>query len=490
MGYENATSGCLRTILLILAIASWSHVHGQVYFEGLYGDIPSGQGIATDGTLATEGGYLSWSNSYGNLMPYLFRVDAEGVLLHEMFMEQPDSIDCLTQNLIAISDTLFVGVVSIKNHQHPLEIRGDYGLVNFSINGHLSWQFTYGNSDRKEIPQRAIRTSDGGFAMSGQSVSGIDPNDDGEAYLIRIDALGNALWEQNYGGTLYDAASDLIQTLDGGFLILGWTRSFGEGERDFYLVKTDSLGNQQWQRTYGNSGNEGGWSIMRLTNGNYILTGGGSDDGVTSHGRLYEVDPTGEVVWQRNYAMQSGNSLFKTLEMEDGSLVSVGLTTTSGEGNAGWLIKTDSEGIAQWQRKYNKNENTDLFYSLLATEDGGFLLSGQAVNEETNSQDAWLLKVDSVGCAYPNCIVGVDEAEPSKVMVDVWPNPTTDFLNIELQQQGVAEVQLYDMAGKLLFQKQTTQLREVIDVSALESGLYLLSVLQGDMKTTVKVMVW
>jgi hypothetical protein len=126
---------------------------------------------------------------------------------------------------------------------------------------------------------------------------------------------------------------------------------------------------------------------------------------------------------------------------------------------------------------------------MLTTEDGGFLLGGQAVNLETMSQDAWILKVDSVGCAYPNCLVGIDETEPTKVMVDMWPNPATDVLNIELQQQGGAEVHLCDMAGKLLLQKQMTQMRETIDVSTLQNGLYLLTVIQDASRATVRIVV-
>jgi hypothetical protein len=480
----------IRLIPAVLLLAT-QVAAGQVYFDGLYGDMTSGQGVATNATVEVEGGYLSWAYSYGNLMPYLFLVDQEGVLIQEMFMGQADSIDRLTQNLVAVSDMVFIGVVSVKNHGHPIEVRGDFGMVKFGISGQAIWEQTYGLADRQEIPQRAIATTDGGFAMIGQAIHWEGSNDNGDAYLVRTDALGNVLWEQTYGGTLYDAGTDLIQTSDGGFLILGWTRSFGAGQRDFYLIKTDSLGNQQWQRTYGTAGSEGGRSILLLNDGNYLLTGSGSEGSSSTIGRKYKVNPEGGIIWSKTYAYQDNNdnNLHRTVQLPNGDLVSAGLTDRNGNNNSGWLLKTDSQGNVIWQREYDKNQFTDLFYSVLLAEDGGFLLSGQAWNEVTMSQDAWLLKVDSVGCAYPNCLVGIDELGTALAVADVWPNPATDFVNVEFLQSGMAEIQLYDMAGKLLLQRQSNQTREAVDVSSLQNGLYLLTVIQAASRTTVRVVV-
>jgi len=171
----------------------------------------------------------------------------------------------------------------------------------------------------------------------------------------------------------------------------------------------------------------------------------------TAKGYLYEVTPGGQEVWHEEYASgpSPGDHLFNSIQLEDGNLVSCGLADNSGTGgNAGWLIKTDENGELIWQRVYDKNQYTDLFYSVLATDDGGFLLSGQAINEETNSQDAWLLKVDSVGCPYPNCTVGIAEQEKT-VMVDVWPNPVNEVLNIEKAgSSGWLDISVFDVNGR------------------------------------------
>ena len=462
-------------------------VFGQVYFDTLFDSYGFTETLKN--VVNIEEGYLfaarSRNQSADTAIITLIAIDEFGDEFRRTEFNAGLSTHTFGQ-LTAHPDSGYIFFNSIGSQAMGSGL--DFSAIHFDADGEVVWANRFGEIDRNDICYHGIVCSNNGFAIVGQSNNPSGTSSD--IMLIRTSIEGVEQWRQYYGGTDYEGAgySGLVQTPDSGFLISGWTMSFGNGQRDFYLVKTDSLGEQEWQQTYGDEGDEGGSCIIALNDGNYMLTGGGWNATATgSVGRLYKIDPLGQVIWSKIYEYDRANYLFKTIELEDGSLVSTGLTNTTND--AGWLIKTDSEGNELWQRKYNKNENTDLFYSVLLAEDGGFLLSGQARNAETGSQDAWLLKVDSVGCPYPNCLVGVDEVEPSKVMVDVWPNPVEDMLNIELQQQGMAEVQLYDIAGKLVLQKQTTQLREIIDVSALGNGLYLLTVLQGKMKTTVKVMV-
>ena len=102
------------------------------------------------------------------------------------------------------------------------------------------------------------------------------------------------------------------------------------------------------------------------------------------------------------------------------------------------------------------------------------IFSGQAINDSTNSQDAWLLKVDSVGCPYPNCTVGINELEPTEVVVDVWPNPTTNFLNIEAASgTGELDIRVTDMVGNQVYRSKLVEPTNRIDVSAWPKGLYV-----------------
>ncbi len=436
--------------------------------------------------------YIVWS---GKFLPFqfslwMFIVDMEGELVNEMLPGTPDSISEQAGNILVLNDTMLVGMSHQRVLSQSSSTQGDMVLTCISPEGQVYWRQAYGLADRAETPLRTIRCSDGGFAIVGQVVIGTSPNDNGEVILVKTDSSGNQLWERTYGGWLYDSGEDIIQTIDGGFLLLGWTRSYGEGERDFYLIKTDSIGDFQWERTYGGAGSESGANIISLTNGNYLLSGGGTDDGVTSKGQLYEVIPDGDVVWHEKYAsgpMPKGY-IYRSVQLPNGSIVSCGLAENSDTGgNAGWILKTSSTGELLWQRVFDKNEYTDLFYTMLATEDDGFLLGGQAVNAETMSQDAWLLKVDSVGCAYPNCITGLDELEGVKPMVDVWPNPTTEFFNFEVQGSSTSlVVTATDMRGSVFSPSIDGG---SINVRDWPNGLYVLSFIDGNRKASVKVVV-
>jgi len=470
----------MRCVLALLSLLLVRPAFGQQYFEGLFGGEDSGNGIASGGTVRTEEGYLTLSYKLRNGVsrPFIFCIDTEGLQTDSLSFAQADTVYRMSLNLLDIGDQSYVGLSSWRNLNQESPIWGDCHLFRFDAHGQVEWESNLGEPDRREIPQRVVSTADGGFAIAGQAIQGVSQDANGDAYLIRTDALGNALWEQTYGGTLYDAASDLVQTPDGGFLLLGWTRSFGAGQRDFYLVKTDSLGYQQWQRTYGGGGVKAGHLSFPLQMVTIYCRGGGTDDGVTSRGQHYEVTPTGNVVWHEKYAsgeMPKGY-FFKSIQLSDGSIVSCGLAeNTATGGNAGWILKTTATGGLLWQRVFDKNQHTDLFYSVLLSDDGGFLLSGQAVNLETMSQDAWLLKVDSVGCPYPNCLVGVDELDSREVVVDVWPNPVEDILNVEMVGSPTRlELQVIDISGREILRFTQYDRRATLDTGHWNSGVYIL----------------
>ncbi len=130
----------MKAKLLPLLILLAQTTSGQVYFEGLFGDATSSQGIGRGGTLHVEDGYLSWAYSHGNYIPYLFRVDYEGNLTHEMFMPQADSINRRAFNVVPVSDTTFVGMTLVNILTQPSDVQGDFGLVKFQINGEVIWE--------------------------------------------------------------------------------------------------------------------------------------------------------------------------------------------------------------------------------------------------------------------------------------------------------------------------------------------------------------
>ena len=107
----------------------------------------------------------------------------------------------------------------------------------------------------------------------------------------------STMWSQTYGGADYDSVEAVIQTSDGGYALAGRTKSFGEGSYEFWLIKTDSLGTAEWNKTYGGGNAE---SIVQTSDGGYVIAG--STGGMlSSHALLIKTDSAGTMQWNRTH---------------------------------------------------------------------------------------------------------------------------------------------------------------------------------------------
>jgi len=276
------------------------------------------------------------------------------------------------------------------------------------------WNRTYGGTGM-DVAYSLVQTSDGGYALTGITLSyGVGS---GDFWLVKTDSVGNAQWNRTYGGTNYDYAYSLVQTTDGGYALSGQTASFGVGSGDFWLIKTDSVGNTQWNRTYGGTGMDVAYSLVQTSDGGYALTGitqsygaGGSDFW------LVKTDSVGNAQWNRTYGGTSSDViLFGLVQTSDGGYALGGATLSYGVGSGDfWLVKTDSVGNAQWNRTYG-GTGLDLAYSMVQTSDGGYALAGYTNSSGAGNFDFWLVKTDSAGNAQWNKTYGgtsVDAAVP------------------------------------------------------------------------------
>jgi hypothetical protein len=232
------------------------------------------------------------------------------------------------------------------------------------------WNRTYGGT-KTDHALSLIATSDEGYAITGWTASfGAGLTD---FWLVKTDALGNIQWNKTYGGTGEEYAYSLVETSDGGYAIAGLTDSFGAGWRDFWLVKTDAFGNMQWNKTYGGTGWDWAFSLVEAPDGGYTLAGFTSSFGDAPW--LVKTDALGNMEWNRTYstsAAQQANSLVAT---SDGGYA---IACDS------LLIKTDALGNMQWNKTYGGA-------SLVKALDGGY-----AIANNTND-NFWLTKTDAFG---------------------------------------------------------------------------------------------
>ena len=271
----------------------------------------------------------------------------------------------------------------------------DVWLIKTDSNGDEEWNQTFGGSsdDNGESLQQ---TDDGGYIITGTTLSfgnGVD------AWLIKTDSNGNEEWNQTFGGSSEDRSSSIQQTTDGGYIIIGSTRSFGNGWFDVWLIKTDSEGNEEWNRIFGGSGWDNGHSVQQTTDGGYIITGSTNSDIW-----LIKTDSNGNEEWNRTLggsSVDTGSSIQQTTD--DGYIIT-GSTASYGNGlHDVWLIKTDSQGNEKWNQTFGGNEH-DMGLYVQQTTDGGYIITGRTDSFGNGSYyipDVWLIKTDSEGNTVP-----------------------------------------------------------------------------------------
>ena len=283
--------------------------------------------------------------------------------------------------VVFIGFLLFLPIV-LTTCEHPVEV--DYSVTKFVK--------TFGGSNFDE--GRSIQqTTDGGFIIAGTTSS--FGNGSSDIWLIKTDAEGNEEWNQTFGGSSSEEGHSVQQTTDGGFIITGKTRSYGNGNADVWLIKTDLEGREEWNRTFGGSDWDGGFFVQQTSDGGFIISGmtlsfgnGGSDVW------LVKTDREGKEEWNRTFGESGSDNVSSAQQTVDG-----GYMITGSSGLDVWLIKTDSAGKQEWQRVIRKKSFMLEGDSFQITSDGGVILTGytRARTGIDGSVDVWLVKTDREG---------------------------------------------------------------------------------------------
>ena len=270
----------------------------------------------------------------------------------------------------------------------------DVYLIKTNSSGDTLWTRTYGGTNTDE-GNSVQQTLDGGYIIAGTTASFGAGNYD--VYLIKTNSSGDTLWTKTYGGPRYDYGNSVQQTSDGGYIVAGWTQSFGAGSNDVWLIKTNALGNTLWTRTYGGTSSDEGYSVRQTQDGGYIVAGLTASFGVGSYDVwLIKTNASGDTLWTRNNGGSSDDRGYSVQQTSDSGYIITGFTRSFGDSVQVYLIKTNILGDTLWTRTYGGTA-WDEGWSVQQTSDGGYIVVGGTESFGAGSYDVYLIKTNASG---------------------------------------------------------------------------------------------
>lgn len=310
----------------------------------------------------------------------------------------------------------------------------DFWVVKLAADGSTTWQEALGGT-LTEVAHAVAQTADGGYILAGASRSDTGQvtgnNGQRDFWIVKLDALGNIVWENTLGGSQLEIAYAVSQTTDGGYIVVGLTYSNdfdvtnNQGMDDYWVVKLDAGGNLLWQKTFGGTLVDEALSVEQTTDGGYIVGGvsaSNNGDVTGNHGLkdywLVKLDSTGVLIWQKTYGGILNEEAHSVQQTTDGGYIIAGFTFSNAgdvSGNHGnsdfWVVKTDSTGVLIWQKTLG-GSGDDQANSIEQTPDGGYISAGHTSSNDGDitlyhgNGDYWVTKQDSDGVLVWQKILG------------------------------------------------------------------------------------
>ena len=319
----------------------------------------------------------------------------------------------------------------------------------FAQSPNIQWQSVIGGSNDERFTNLQ-QTADGGYILAGQSISNISGNKienclgSYDYWVLKLDEIGNIIWQNTIGGEGSDYLWSIDQTSDGGYIIGGNSDSKISGDKtensgddfDYWVLKLDGVGNIQWQNTIGGAGLDNLLNVQQTADGGYIL-GGYSDSNISGDKTednmggydywIVKLDSAGNIQWQNTIGGNDADNLYNLAMTTDGGYLLAGKSSSSisgdkNENNLGdfdyWVVKLDAGGNIQWQNTIGGNA-LDTPYSLQQTSDGGCIIggysrsgiSGNKTEDALGNYDYWVVKLDATGAIQWQNTIGGNSGE-------------------------------------------------------------------------------
>jgi hypothetical protein len=425
----------MKNILFILLLTIPFVGSGQGW-EQTYGGIDTDYGQSVQQT--SDGGYIITGSTFsfgnGDLDRYLIKVDGNGI--EQWNQTYGDTNNNFSNSVQQTSDGGYIitGTTFLVNGTIGLLIKTDG-------NGIEQWSQTFGDTNVSSgfyMGNSVQQTTDGGYIMTGW-----ENGNQGDVFLVKTDLNGIEQWNQTFGGIENDYGESVQQTSDGGYIITGSTFSFGNGDHDVYLIKTDSNGIELWNQTFGGIDDDYGKSVQQTSDGGYIITGYtflNSPDVTDVY--LIKTDGNGIEQWNQTFGGVDYDLGYSVQQTSDGGYIITGSTKSSGNGDEDvYLIKTDGNGIELWNQTFG-GTNSDGGNSVQQTSDGGYIITGTTLSFGNGGGDVYLIKTDGNGNVTSTFNIPINPNRKLEKVVDILGREIKHQTNtpfIEIYDDGSTE---------------------------------------------------
>ncbi|MCC6720859.1 MAG: T9SS type A sorting domain-containing protein [Bacteroidia bacterium] len=367
----------------------------------------------------------------------------------------------------------------------------DLWVVKLTYSGALDWQKCYGGSN-DESAWEIQQTLDSGYIITGftKSNDGDVYGNHGEFdfWVIKISSNGVLQWQKCIGGAFDDVAYSIQQTNDSGYIVAGSTLSNNgdvsgnHGSTDAWIVKLNSIGNIQWQKCYGGDLADVISSIQQTSDGGYISSGSTASSNYDVAGYIgggdfwvLKLDSAGNIQWQKCLGGTQSETSYSLTQTIGGAYVFTGFTTSTDinvSGNNGlfdfWVIQLNSSGNIDWQKCLG-GSGEEKANSIIQTTDGGFVIAGYTksnngdVSGNKGNSDYWVVKLSPTS--------GIENIETP--YINIYPNPasaTFEISNLHID----SKLNIYDMQGKLIYSKYINERLCKFNTEHFKNGIYLI----------------
>ncbi len=381
-------------LLILLFIPLFGLVQPPIEWEKTYGTV--GNEFSVEVQQTSDGGYIVGANVQNDLLDsfdddmLLIKTDASGIEEWSQIYESGSDGDILS----SVKQTIDGGYIIAGSKLTTTALRHIF-IIKTDASGVEEWSQSYGETNTSRALD-IIQTIDGGYVFLASGSSG--PGSPSDIYLIKIDGSGVEEWSQVYGGLGSQNPYAIKQATDGGFIIVGQTQSSLGSDGDVYLIKTNASGVEQWSQTYGGVENDAGRSLDLTIDGGYIIGGYTKSFGPDFNAFMIKTDASGVEEWTQIYGGDTLSLGSSVIQVSDGGYL-FGYNTFLG-GVSSWdfnILKTDSSGTEEWSHIFSGTGHPaedEQVNSIQETSDGGFVVCGFTESVDLfGDDDVYLIKI-------------------------------------------------------------------------------------------------